>query len=535
MTSGSGTCTVRYEQAGGDCHEPATEVIETVSATPAPVMIDLGALNFSYDGAAKAISPSTSPNGVGVSVTYNGVATAPTEAGDYAVVATVTDPNYQGSASGTLVIAPADTSTTVTCPPSVTFNGNAFTPCTAQVSGPGGLSEALTPAYSNNVNAGTATATAEYPGSANYSASSGSANFTIMNSTVLMSVSSSRNPSAVGEAVSFSAQVTPTVASGTVQFQIDGVNFGAPVALTNGSATSGATSTLAAGSRVITAVYSGGGGYDPNSATVTQNVGVPVKITGGGKVGSTVHFGFNVKPNAEGTSAAGYKGHLQFQDTGVAGGGLRFKSTSVTSEFALDSHRGTFAGTGTWNGAGSYPYLVTVEDNAHHGAGSDRFRLQVYNGDGSVRYDSHAQPGTNGGLLTSGKVKIHYGPETFTTATLAGLGSVLNGTVDFDLDVRKDATGGFGAGGGLQFTDPVASSFVLTTESITSMVYKGRKVTVIGPAMFNGTTGYRLELEWDTDKRKLAVVIFDAANNRKLYDSRSNPLSGGSITYTAGN
>ena len=42
-------------------------------------------------------------------------------------------------------------------------------------------------------------------------------------------------------------------------------------------------------------------------------------------------------------------------------------------------------------------------------------------------------------------------------------------------------------------------------------------------------------MEWDTDKRKLAVVIFDAANNRKLYESRSNPLSSGSITYTAGN
>ena len=91
----------------------------------------------------------------------------------------------------------------------------------------------------------------------------------------------------------------------------------------------------------------------------------------------------------------------------MAGGGLQFKSTSVTSEFALDSHRGTFAGTGTWNGAGSHRYLVTVEDNAQRGTGSDRFRLQVYNGDGSVRYDSNAQPGANGGLLTSGKTKIH--------------------------------------------------------------------------------------------------------------------------------
>ncbi|HKJ42868.1 MAG TPA: MBG domain-containing protein, partial [Sunxiuqinia sp.] len=41
--------------------------------------------------------------------TYDGSMTAPADTGTYAVVATITDPNYQGSASGSYVIsAPAN-------------------------------------------------------------------------------------------------------------------------------------------------------------------------------------------------------------------------------------------------------------------------------------------------------------------------------------------------------------------------------------------------------------------------------------------
>ena len=352
--------------------------------------------------------------------------------------------------------------------------------------------------------------------SANYTTATKSVLVNVLNATPMVTVSSSKSPSAVGEAVKFTANVSPAAATGTIQFKIDNVNFGAPVALTNGSAMSGLTSAMAAGNRTITAVYSGGGGYTGSTATLTQTVAVPVKITGGGKVGSALHFGFNVKPNTSGTSAGGYKGHLEFHDTALAGGGLKFKSNTITSEYALDSHHGTFGGTGSWNGAGSYSYVVTVEDNAQQGTGNDRFRFQVYNADGSVRYDSNAQAGANNGLLTGGKVKIQSGPQTFLTASLQGAGLFLNNTVEFDFDVLKDASGAFGAGSGLQFTDPVASSFLLTTESITSMVKSGDSVTVIGPAMFNGETGYRLQIDWDTKKSKLQVRVYDADQQAAL-------------------
>jgi rhamnogalacturonan endolyase len=74
-----------------------------------------------------------------VSFTYAGNATAPTNAGSYAVLASIADPNYAGSASGTLVIAKAAPSVVVT-PYSLTYDGQSHT---AQGSATGVLGESL--------------------------------------------------------------------------------------------------------------------------------------------------------------------------------------------------------------------------------------------------------------------------------------------------------------------------------------------------------------------------------------------------------
>nr|MBA3707471.1 hypothetical protein [Planctomycetota bacterium] len=75
--------------------------------SPASATVTLGGLNATFDGSAHAASATTSPTGLTVGFTYAGSATAPTNAGTYAVVGTVTDPNYSGSASGSLVISQA--------------------------------------------------------------------------------------------------------------------------------------------------------------------------------------------------------------------------------------------------------------------------------------------------------------------------------------------------------------------------------------------------------------------------------------------
>ncbi len=77
----------------------------------------------------------------------------------------------------------------------------------------------------------------------------------------LTTISSSLNPSTFGESVTFTATVVGTGAGagnpsgGSVQFKIDGANFGAPVALSGGSASSTAISSLTAGNHTVEAVF----------------------------------------------------------------------------------------------------------------------------------------------------------------------------------------------------------------------------------------------------------------------------------------
>ncbi len=77
-----------------------------VTAAPAPATITLGNLIQTYDGSEKSVTVATVPGALSHSVTYNDSATKPTQVGTYAVVATITDPNYQGTASTSLVIEP---------------------------------------------------------------------------------------------------------------------------------------------------------------------------------------------------------------------------------------------------------------------------------------------------------------------------------------------------------------------------------------------------------------------------------------------
>jgi trimeric autotransporter adhesin len=77
----------------------------------AAATVTLGSLTSTYDGTAKAATANTSPSGLAVSLSYkdaigNSVA-SPTAAGTYQVTGTITDSNYTGSTTGSLVIAPA--------------------------------------------------------------------------------------------------------------------------------------------------------------------------------------------------------------------------------------------------------------------------------------------------------------------------------------------------------------------------------------------------------------------------------------------
>ncbi|MFZ4856817.1 MAG: beta strand repeat-containing protein, partial [Desulfuromonadaceae bacterium] len=89
------------------------------NAAPTAATVTLGGLspNPVYNGAAKSATCTTTPFGLDTSITYAGSTTAPINAGGpYAVVCTVTNPAYSGSANGNLTIDKADQTISFTNP-----------------------------------------------------------------------------------------------------------------------------------------------------------------------------------------------------------------------------------------------------------------------------------------------------------------------------------------------------------------------------------------------------------------------------------
>jgi predicted extracellular nuclease len=98
-TANAGTYTVVAANSRGTAASTATLTVNKALGT-----VTLGNLVQSYDGTPKSVSVATAPGSYNVIVTYDGSATPPVGVGSYAVVATIDDANYQGSATATLEI-----------------------------------------------------------------------------------------------------------------------------------------------------------------------------------------------------------------------------------------------------------------------------------------------------------------------------------------------------------------------------------------------------------------------------------------------
>jgi pectin methylesterase-like acyl-CoA thioesterase len=82
-------------------------------STKLTAAVTLSNLNQTFTGSPITPTVTTDPAGLNVNVTYNGSPTPPSALGSYSVVATIDDPTYQGSATGTLVISPVFASVTL--------------------------------------------------------------------------------------------------------------------------------------------------------------------------------------------------------------------------------------------------------------------------------------------------------------------------------------------------------------------------------------------------------------------------------------
>jgi hypothetical protein len=159
---------------------------------------------------------------------------------------------------------------------------------------------------------------------------------------------------AVGQAVSFTATITPA-GTGTVQFSVDGTPLGGPVAVAGGTATSPSTSALAAGDHTVTAVYSGDADHAGSTGNGGVSVGKIATTTGvvlapaAPEVGDDVTFTATVSPaNATGTVTFTVDGDPVGSPVALAGGtasspavsGLERGSHVVVATYSGDASRG---------------------------------------------------------------------------------------------------------------------------------------------------------------------------------------------------
>jgi hypothetical protein len=127
-----------------------------------------------------------------------------------------------------------------------------------------------------------------HPVTASYAAGGGLAGSTslplvqqVVNAATTTSVTSSVNPSVLGQSVTFTATVAVVqpgagTPAGTVTF-MDGSTVLGSATLSAGMATFSTTALPVGSGDVITARYLGNGSYAPSSATVTIRVTAPIK------------------------------------------------------------------------------------------------------------------------------------------------------------------------------------------------------------------------------------------------------------------
>ncbi len=275
--TGVGSVTIRASQAGNGSFLPAPDVERTFTVTKAAATVTLGSLSATYNGSPRSATATTNPAGLTVNFTYNGSATAPTNAGSYTVVGTINSPTYQGSATGTLVISKASQTISFGGLTSTGFVATPFSPATASsglplsyaiVSGPAEIVGGLV----SLTGIGTVTVRASQPGDANYLAASATdASFEVVrgNATVTLgdlsamfdgqpkAATVTTSPSGLAVAVTYNGSSTPPSARGTyaVNATVSDPNY-------QGSA----TGSLVISPRVVTAGLTG---WASNKDTVT--------------------------------------------------------------------------------------------------------------------------------------------------------------------------------------------------------------------------------------------------------------------------
>ncbi|RVW02568.1 Ig-like domain repeat protein [Rhodococcus spongiicola] len=266
----------------------------------------------------------------------------------------------------------------------------------------------------------------------------------------------------VGEDVTMTASITPDTATGRVQFQVDGQNYGQPVAVENGAA-SLTRSFPEALSHTITAEFTGTGGYhnsvsapaeitvnDPDWGTTTTVVEPVTAVTG-----TPVNLSATVLPIPSG-------GDVRFLVDGVEVGSA---PVGTADGVAVLPHTfdvaGTanvvaeFTGTGGFEPSTSAEFAVTVNDPEP--ARTETTTVLEVSGrtvvGGQVTFTATVDPST-----ADGTVEFRSGTTVLGTAQVVD--GVATFTHSFDVTGTHAVTANFV--GGAEYADSVSGPTVLT-------------------------------------------------------------------------
>jgi hypothetical protein len=250
-------------------------------------------------------------------------------------------------------------------------------------------------------------------------------------------LSSSAGTSNFGQSVFFTATVTanaPEAATptGTVQFKVDGSNFGPAVALSNGSAHSQSTSSLTPGNHSVEAIYNPDPGFTGSNATITQTVN--------GVIPTTTSLVLSPNPSTFGTSVT---------LTATVSSSPPLATPTGNVDF-FDGPCGTGAslGSGTLSGSGG---TATASTSTSSLAAGTHQLSACYGGTSTVGSSSDTKQQTVNQQATTTVVSSSVNPSiagqsvTFT-ATVSAAVSTPTGTVTFN----NGSCGGADLAGGPQ-------------------------------------------------------------------------------------
>ncbi len=337
LTSSTATGTVTFTAGGTTL---ATVSVTSGIAVYSTTSLAQGtnAISISYSGDTNFLSAST-----GVTVTVLGSTSI--------TVVSNLNPALSGqTVTFTATVTPAAATGTVQFYTGSTLLGTAT------------LSNGIATYSTSALAAGTQSITADYTGSSTYGPSYSSALSEVVKTNTSVALSSSLNPSTAGSAITFTAVVSPSAATGTVQF-LDGATVLGSAPLANGSA-SFSISSLAAGTHSISADYSGSTTYNAANSSVLSEVvkaNTSVALSSSlnpATVGSAITFIAVVSPSTATGTVQFLDGSSVLGSATIASGQASFSTSSLSQ--GAQSITASYGGDAGDNASTSAALIETV-------------------------------------------------------------------------------------------------------------------------------------------------------------------------------